>query len=125
MSLSGNKITLSRTAKVDEEGFGKSLLRTFAKAEQEAWIEAQKAKSGGREAPQTTGLSGTIEYEAPKGYDSHLDHFRIFFRAMLGGEPVLENAAYGFRAAAPALIANLAYRENRIVDWDPEAMKLT
>jgi predicted dehydrogenase len=125
MSLSGNKITLKRTAKVDEEGFENSLLQTFAKAEQKAWIEEQKAKSTVETAPQTTGLSGDIEYQAPRGYDSHLDHFRIFFRALQGGEPVLENATYGFRAAAPALIANLAYRENRIVGWDPVAMKLT
>ena len=124
MSLRGNKIVLSRTAKSDDEGFGRSLLRTFAKAERKAWLEAQKAKGGGPEPPQTTGLSGNIEYEAPRGYDSHLDHFRIFFRAMQGGEPVLENATYGFRAAAPALIANLAYLENRIVEWDPEAMQL-
>jgi predicted dehydrogenase len=124
MSLRGNKVVLSRAAKVDEEGFGRSLLRTFAKDQQKAWLEAQKAKGGGMKEPQTTGLSGTIEYEAPRGYDSHLDHFRIFFRAMLGGEPVLENAAYGLRAAAPALIANLAYLENRIVEWDPEAMTL-
>jgi predicted dehydrogenase len=124
MALRGNKITVTRTAKTDDEGFGRSLLRTFAKEEQERWIaEYEKERATGSE-PQTTGLSATSEFEAPRGYDSHLDHFRIFFRAMRGGEPVVENSTYGLRAAAPALIANLAYLEDRIVEWDPEAMKL-
>jgi predicted dehydrogenase len=124
MALRGNKITLSRTAKTDDEGFGRSLLRTFAKEEQERWIEEYEEKHAALSAPQSTGLSATSEYEAPRGYDSHLDHFQIFFRAMRGGEPVIENSTYGLRAAAPALIANLAYLDNRIVEWDPEAMTL-
>jgi predicted dehydrogenase len=122
MTMGGGKVTVTRTAKADGEGFERSLLRTFAKAEQKAWIAAHEG--GGMKPPQSTPLSGAIEFQAPRGYDSHLDHFRIFFRAMRGGEPVLEDAAYGFRAAAPALIANLAYLESRIVEWDPEAMEL-
>ena len=124
MSLSGNRINLSKAAKTDGEGFQGSLLRTFAKSEQKSWKEAYEERKSARNEPQTTTLSGTSEFAAPRGYDSHLDHFRIFFRAMRGGEPVVENSAYGFRAAAPALIANLAYLENRIVEWDPEAMVL-
>jgi predicted dehydrogenase len=124
MDLRGNKISLSRAAKTDDEGFERSLLRTFAKEEQERWVEAYEERRATLAAPQSTTMSATSEYEAPRGYDSHLDHFRIFFRAMRGGEPVIENSAYGFRAAAPALIANLAYLENRIVEWDPESMEL-
>ena len=124
MTMGGNSVTLSRVAKQDGEDFERSLLRTFAESEQEAWLESYREQRKAQAAPQTAPLSGTSEFVAPRGYDSHLDHFQIFFRAARGGEPVVENAAYGLRAAAPALIANLAYQDNRIVRWDPEAMKL-
>jgi predicted dehydrogenase len=124
MALRGSRIILSRAAKIDDEGFQESIVRTFAEAEQLRWLEAYAEKKAALAEPQTTPLSGTSEFTAPRGYDSHLDHFRIFFRAVRGGEPVVENAAYGLRAAAPALIANIAYLENRIVDWDPDAMTL-
>jgi predicted dehydrogenase len=123
MSLEAG-IKLTRSAKTDEEGFEGSLLQTFAESEQKAWLKAFQERRAALAEPQTTGLSATSEYRAPRGYDSHLDHFRIFFRAVRGGEPVVEDATYGLRAAAPALIANLAYLEKRIVEWDPEAMKL-
>jgi predicted dehydrogenase len=123
MSVRDSRVVLSRRPREDEEGFGQSILRTFAEAEQERWIEAHEKKSA-QMVPQTAELSGTSEFRAPEGYSSHLDHFLIFFRAVRGGEPVVEDATYGFRAAAPALIANLAYLENRIVGWDPESMTL-
>jgi hypothetical protein len=36
----------------------------------------------------------------------------------------LEDAAFGFRAAAPALMANVSFFENRVCEWDAETMKL-
>jgi predicted dehydrogenase len=64
-------------------------------------------------------------YKAEQGYKgAHYDHFRNFFTAMRGGPPVVENAVFGFRAAAPALACNQSYYEKRAIRWDPVAMKV-
>ena len=64
-------------------------------------------------------------YEVERGYrGAHVDHFFNFFQAIRGGPPVIEDAAFGLRAAAPALACNLSYFEDRIVRWDPDAMRL-
>ena len=66
-----------------------------------------------------------VRYEVEPGYRGALvDHFFNFFQAVRGGPPVLEDAAFGLRAAAPALACNLSYFQGRIVRWDPEAMRL-
>lgn len=51
-------------------------------------------------------------------------HFETFLEGMRTRKPVLQNSVFGFRAAAPALAVNIAYREDRVVHWDPESMKL-
>lgn len=63
-------------------------------------------------------------YTAPPRYNERLDHFKNFFRAMRTRKQVVEDAVFGFRAAAPALLANISYFESRVVEWDPETMKL-
>ncbi len=39
-------------------------------------------------------------------------------------KPVYEDATFGYRAAAPALLCNESYRQKREIDWDPVAMKI-
>jgi predicted dehydrogenase len=66
-----------------------------------------------------------VRYVAEDGYlGAHYDHFANFFEGIRTGKPVAENAAFGFRAAAPALAANVSYFEDRFVQWNPVDMKM-
>ena len=59
----------------------------------------------------------------PRGYDERFDHFVNFFTSIREKKPVDENATFGFRAAAPALLCNESLRLGKILGWDPEQMK--
>jgi hypothetical protein len=37
--------------------------------------------------------------------------------------PVVEDAAFGFRAAAPCLACNESYFRGKVIHWDPVQMK--
>ena len=78
------------------------------------WTEAQKKRP----------LKMDVEFKAPEGYSDHLDHFANFFDSIRLGTPVVEDAEFGFRAAAPALACNQSYFEDKIVRWNPETMRL-
>ena len=64
-------------------------------------------------------------YTVEKGYKgAHYDHFTNFFNGVRNGKKVVEDATFGFRAAAPALLCNDSYFEEKTVRWDPVNMKL-
>ena len=65
-----------------------------------------------------------IIYKQPKDFDEHLEHHMNFFDSVRTGKPVVEDAVFGFRAAAPALACNESYFKKKIIHWDPEQMKI-
>ncbi|MVT07417.1 Gfo/Idh/MocA family protein [Chitinophaga tropicalis] len=66
-----------------------------------------------------------LEYVAEEGYKgAHFDHFYNLFKAMRTGGKVSEDALFGYRAAAPALLCNDSYFSNKIVQWDPKNLKV-
>lgn len=72
-------------------------------------------------------MSGPNEvvYRADEGYlGAHYDHLYNFINGIRTGQQVAEDAVFGFRAAAPALLCNDSYFNNEIVYWDPENMKV-
>jgi hypothetical protein len=64
-----------------------------------------------------------ITYSAEKGYlGGPYDHFNNFFTAIRNNGKVVEDAVFGYRAAAPALLCNDSYFKNAPMHWDPEKM---
>lgn len=67
----------------------------------------------------------TTVYTAEKGYKgAHFDHFYNFFTAIREKKSTVEDALFGYRAAAPALLCNDSYFNNKAVVWDPVALKV-
>lgn len=58
------------------------------------------------------------QFLAPEGYDERLDHHYNFFDCLRNGKTPVEDAVFGFRAAAPSLAANVSYFEKKLVNWD-------
>jgi len=55
---------------------------------------------------------------------AHYDHFGNWFNAIRTGGTVAEDPIFGLRAAAPALLCNDSYFQDKFIKWDPVNMKL-
>jgi predicted dehydrogenase len=66
-----------------------------------------------------------MSYKAERSWKgAHYDHFGNWFRAIRNGGTVAEDPVFGFRAAAPALLCNDSYFQDKFIKWDPINMKL-
>jgi len=119
----GIKITRNLRPEITEEMAIRSL-SNYSAAEQKRWMAQWKKEHSGQKERAKDNLNGSIEYVSPRGYSSHTDHFLVLFNAMRGNGKIVEDAEYGLRAAAPALMANLCYEQEKIIKWDPKDMKL-
>jgi hypothetical protein len=64
-------------------------------------------------------------YQVEDGYKgAHYDHFAGFFNAIRNNRTVVEDARFGYRAAAPALLCNDSYFNDTVLNWDPVEMNL-
>jgi len=116
--IGGSGVTLARQQRPADPGLSAG---TFTSALQEQLVKEHRAKY-----PQEDGLRPRTEtvYAAPSGYSDTYDHFRNFFDAVRSRKPVVEDAAFGYRAAGPAVLTNQSYFEQRTIGWDPAAMRV-
>lgn len=123
MEVRGNNLNIKHSLMPEAPGFGGyDSVFTFPKEMQEEmqkeyntkWTEAQRKRP----------TKEDVVFKAPEGYSDHLDHFTNFFDAIRTGKHVVEDATFGFRAAAPALACNESYFQKKIIQWDPVNMKL-
>jgi predicted dehydrogenase len=97
-------------------------LSTFTEAQQKALMDDYNKRFSQADQQQPT-LPGE-SYRAPEGYNASNDHFANFFDSIRTGKPVVEDAVFGFRAAAPCLACNDSYFENKVIKWNAEEMKI-
>lgn len=123
IELDNNSLTVKHSIMPEAPGFGGyDSVFTFSKSMQEQMQKEFDAKwtADQKKRPKKE----DIVFKSPEGYSDHLDHFTNFFDAIRSNKPVVEDAEFGFRAAAPALACNDSYLEKKIIKWDPVAMKL-
>lgn len=119
----GNSITVKHSLLPEAPGFGGyDSVFTFSKQMQEEMQKEYDAKWTPQQRKRK--VKEDIVFKAPQGYDDHLDHFTNFFEAIRSNKPIVEDAEFGFRAAAPALACNESYFSKKIIHWDPVKMKL-
>lgn len=123
MDLLDYEVLLSRNLLPKAPGIGDGdALGTYPLEMQRSLLEAYERRYS--EAERTRPLKESIAYRIPEGHNEHYEHFYTFFDAIRHDRTVLEDAVFGFRAAAPCLACNESYFSKKIVHWDPVNMKL-
>jgi len=123
MEMKGSNVSVHHSIMPKAPGFGGyDAVFTYPKAMQDSLSQAYNQKYSDDDKKRPT--KPDVDFKAPAGYSDHLDHFTNFFDAIRTGKPIVEDAAFGFRAAAPCLACNDSYFEKKIINWDPVNMKL-
>ena len=123
IEVNGNNLTIKHSLMPEAPGFGGyDSLFTFSKSMQDEMQKEYNAKWTSDQRNKKT--KEDILFKAPEGYNDHLDHITNFFDSVRTGKQVVEDATFGFRAAAPALSCNESYFTKKIIQWDPVEMKL-
>lgn len=123
IELQGNGLTVKHSLMPEAPGFGGyDSVFTFPEAMQKEMQRDFEAKWTAEQRKRKT--KEPITFRPPQGYSDHVDHFTNFFDAVRNRKKVVEDAEFGFRAAAPALACNESYFKKKIIGWDPNAMKL-
>lgn len=120
--IDGEGLTVHHSKMPEAPGIGGwDALDTYPEAMQQQLLKKYNSKYTPEH--QKRNNKPDIIYRQPYNYDAHLQHHINFFDSVRNGKPVVEDAVFGFRAAAPALACNESYFNNKIIYWDPVLMK--
>jgi predicted dehydrogenase len=123
LSNEGDGFTISKHKMAVAPGIGGwDSLATYTNDMQKQLLDAYNKKYS--DADKLRPVSPGTTYQAPQGYNASVDHMNNFLDAIRIGKPIVENAEFGFRAAAPALACNDSYFENKVIHWDAEKMMI-
>lgn len=112
-------VTVTRVPRETAPGY---TVDTFPEAMQKEFLEEYDKKYPPHSGNES--MAGVEKYSAPKGYSDSYDHFSNFFASVRSRKQPVEDAVFGFRAAGAALLSNLSAQQGKVINWDPEEMKL-
>jgi predicted dehydrogenase len=122
MTIGYNGVTLATHPRETEPGY---TIGTFPQTVQDEFLKQYHEKYPVERATAAAMKPANEEqFSAPRGYSDNYDHFDRFFSSVRSRQPVVEDAAFGLRAAGPALLSNVSYFEKRVMEWDAEAMRI-
>lgn len=123
INIGGEGLTVHHSIMSKAPGIGGwDALDTYPEAMQETLKKQYNQKYSADDQKRI--IKPDIVYREPKGYDEHLEHHINFFNRVRTGKQPVEDAVFGFRAAAPSLACNESYFKKKIIYWDPEEMKV-
>ena len=123
IDIGGNDLKVKSFKRPLTTGYGGyDSYTSFSAKEKEAYKQWHFAKFG--EATTKNTWAEEINFKAPAGYDARLDHFINFFESIRAGKPCIEDATFGLRAAAPSLACNMSAQQRKVINWDPDKMKV-
>jgi predicted dehydrogenase len=120
--LGRGSITIRKKKLPKAPGYKGGTFNTFPKQTQEEYLEKYNQTYGNEPAEMIP--PSEMVYKTPEGYDMRQDHFANWFHTIRNGGETIEGPVFGLRTAGPALAANSSHYENKIVHWDPAAMKV-
>ena len=123
IDINGQGLTVHHSIMAKAPGIGGwDALTTYPKAMQENLLKRYNEKYTSEQKKREK--KPDIVFKQPDDYNEHLAHHTNFYDSVRTGKPVVEDAVFGFRAAAPALACNESYFKKKIIHWDPEDMKV-
>jgi predicted dehydrogenase len=123
MDINGNGLTVHHSIMSEAPGIGGwDALETYPEAMQKTLLEQYNKKWTPEQQKRKT--KPDIIYKEPENFDEDVEHHLVFFDSVRTGKPVVEDAVFGFRAAAPCLACNDSYFKKKIIHWDPVNMKV-
>jgi len=103
---------------------GYNSVRTFSKAQQEAFAKEHEKYQKRNPVLDQYDFNRTMEFTAPDDFNNRMAHYTHFADVIRNGGKIYEDAAYGFRACAPTLLANESSRNGKAYRWDAINMKV-
>lgn len=120
--LDGRSMALRTMPNPPEPGYSVS---TFSKAMQQEFIKQYRKQYPPHEPTADSGLAREEVFSTPKDYSMQQHHHQNFLAALRERKQPVGDAAYGFRAAGPALLCNMSYFAQKSFGWDPTRMTRT